>query len=417
VGCSLFGFYTTIGTLATNGMGAVLRSVASGSRASLVGAPEPMPLSYTGVAALDRQLTILVGFFSAIIDGDVAPEITLFYGWGLAQFAVAWSVLLLESRRHGNRGKPIIGGSAWLAVVGMLCQNLGYVFVGPLWLAAHLFISPVARLRPPSSGSDKTTSTPDRIALFAYLWDLALLPTSVTLSYIAPALLMSTPKLLDQAPTTHYGLVALWQVFPVVNVVLLSLLHAGCLSAFGSLALRDERDEPTGSPARAYLAAASGIYDFALTAAVGTQTAVVGLALLPVPLRATLASALPLAGQDAFFAFLRPLLDPRITLAGVFVPRSPFDPPTVNPTAYTSGELAPLALHFFQYDMYVGGGALLLWALYLHQTTVRNASLVGALKKVAFWFLMGGPNAAVVALLRDRDNVVLEYEEESKKTN
>lgn len=422
VGCSALGLYTTMVTLVNNGLGAVLTAAASGAATALAGAPEPLRRTYTGVAAVDRQLTVLVGFFSAAVDGGgaVPPECTLYYAWAMAQFAAGWTVLLLESRRAGSLGRAPLGGAVWLLLAGLLIQNVGYTVAVPLWLAAHLLRSPVARLRSPSvapdEGADPSAVGPG--ALFVPLWELALLPASVTLTFIAPAVLMSMPSLLGHSAATHYGLLAVWQAFPLWNLLVLWASSQVCPRVFGTLGRRHFVLDSKPWPLR-YKAWAARVYGFALGVAVAAQLPVLAVALAPSALRAAAAAA---AADHGLLSFLRPYLAPRVSLASIFLPPSPLNPPTVDPATYAAGELAPLAIYFLQYDVYIGGASLLLWALYLHQTGARNPSVVGALKKVGFWFLLGGPHAAVVALLKDRDAALLseydEDEEESpKKTN
>lgn len=71
-----------MGSASRNGLGTVLKDVVSGSRSTLLGAPEPFKRHYTGIAAVDSQLSLTVAFFSAMIDGDVSPENMAFYVWG-----------------------------------------------------------------------------------------------------------------------------------------------------------------------------------------------------------------------------------------------------------------------------------------------------------------------------------------------
>ncbi|KAI0128516.1 hypothetical protein BJ170DRAFT_621881 [Xylariales sp. AK1849] len=398
LGCSAFGAYATIGAMTSNGFGDVLSAVASGKRSTLLGAPEPFRRSFTGIGPIDNQLTILVGFFSAVFDGDVPPENTLFYVWGMAQFAAGWTIVLLEGSRAGNQGRLV----SWTGTFGLIMQNMSWTFTLPIWLAIHLLTSPVARLR----NGDGAAA---RKSLFALLWDMALIPSSVTLAFIGPAILMSMPRLLNQSPSTHYGMVAFWQAFPLWNVLLLKLLHEGLLFAIGSLELQDEEGRRT-TPGKGYVNAVAGVYEFALAVLVCSNVPILALAIAPAPLRSVLASTFP-----SYASFVE-----RGTFANIFIPYSPSASPTVVPTAYASGDLAPLAVQFLQYDMFVASVPFLLWALYLHQTTVENPSIVHAVRKAGYWLVLGGPHAAVVALLRDRDTVVLEGDEPSKavkKTN
>ncbi|KAI1854539.1 hypothetical protein JX265_007591 [Neoarthrinium moseri] len=388
VGCSVFGAYATIGSLKHNGLGAVLRGVASGDRSSLLGAPEPFKRSYTGVAAIDGQLRILVLFFSALLDGAVPPETRLFYLWGMGQFVAGWTLVLLESLRAGNRGRAV----SWIATFGLIFQNISWTVALPIWLAMHLLTSPVAKLR--NGDGDAARKT-----LFVLLWDMALIPSSVTVGFIAPAILMPMSELLHQSAATHYNWIAIWQAFPLWNALMLQALHQALLFVVGSLELRDEKGEKT-TPGKGYVTAAADVYGFALTVATFSHVPVLALSVLPPPLRKLLASFFP-----SYATYIE-----RGTFANIFVPHSPSSPPSVVPTAYASGDLAPVAIQFLQYDLFVASVPFLLWALYLYQTTVKNPSLVTALKNVGYWTLIGGPHAAVAVLLRERDDTVLEGE-------
>lgn len=71
-----------MGAASRNGLGAVLKDVVRGSRSVLLGAPEPFKRCYTGIAAIDAQLSLAVALFSTLIDGDVPPENFAFFVWG-----------------------------------------------------------------------------------------------------------------------------------------------------------------------------------------------------------------------------------------------------------------------------------------------------------------------------------------------
>ncbi|KAI0969226.1 hypothetical protein F4678DRAFT_439771 [Xylaria arbuscula] len=393
IGASLFGFDATIVTLMSNGLGKALTAVTQGTTASLKGAPSPYFGAYTGVDAVDGQLGAMVTFFSAIIDGNVSWDATLFYVWGMAQFAAAWTVLVLEAKRAGNRGRMV----SWIGTVGIVFQNLTWTFTVPLYLALHLLTSPTAKLR--NGDGDGA-----RRSLFVYLWDLALLPMSVTLTFIVPAIFMSMPRLLDQSAATHYKWIAVWQPFPAFTVAGLGFLHYACYYALGSLRPVDEENEPTTN-GHGYMVAVRGVYEFALALCGTTHLPIVLLTLMPAAGREFLSHAFP---------YYAPVFR-GLSFADTFVPRPWYAPPSVNPAAYRSGELGVLAQHFLHYDFYVGTAPLLVWALYLHQRTVKNPDLGKALLRAAFWFLIGGPAAAVVILLWDRDAVTEEGEEELKK--
>ncbi|KAI0011860.1 hypothetical protein F4779DRAFT_160592 [Xylariaceae sp. FL0662B] len=391
VGLSAVGFRSTFLPLLHNGLGAVLNSLADGTTAVLPGAPAPLKRSYTDIGALDRQLVLLVGFFSPLIDGDPGWSTTAFYAWGMAQFAAAWTLLVLEGLRSGNRARAV----SWVGTVGMIVQTMTWTVTAPLYLALHLATSPVARLR--GGNGDGA-----RRALFVYLWDLALLPPAVTLGFVLPALCMSLPGPLRHSAGAHYAWLAFWQAFPVWTVGALAAMHTTCYWAVGSLSLgpRGARGRPA-PPGHGFAAAAAGVYEFALAVCGAAHVPIVAVSLLPDALRSRLGAALPAAAA--------PVLA-QVRFRDVFVPFRVSGPPAVDPAGYAAGDLAPLVLHFLQYDMYVGHAALLLWAAYLHATTVRDPSLVKTLRVAGFWFLVGGPAGAAAGLLWDRDEVVKEGE-------
>lgn len=392
IGASLFGFKATILTMLDNGLGDVLSAVSGGTTTSLRGAPSPFVRTYTGVAAADYQLSAMVSFFSAIVDGDVSWDITMFYVWGMAQFAAGWTLLVLEAKRVGNRGRLV----SYVGAVGFLFQNVTWTFTVPLYLALHLVTSPVARLR--SGDGDGA-----RRALFVYLWDLALLPMAVTLTFIVPAIFMSMPRLFGQSAATHYHWIAVWQPFPIWTVLALGFLHYACYYILGSLSPVDEENEPT-APGHGYMVAVRGVYEFALALCAATHIPIVALTLMPAAGREFLSHAFP---------YYAPVFR-TLSFANAFVPRPWYASPTVDPATYRSGDLAPLAQHFLHYDFYVGTVPALIWSMYLYQRTVANPSVVKMLRRAGFWFLLGGPAAAAVILNWDRDAVTEAGEEELK---
>lgn len=390
IGCSLFGVYATLGALPKTGAGLILRDLASGKATVLRGAPEPFRRIYTGVAPVDKTLSILVGFFAGLLsDPGAGWDASAFVVWMIGQAGGAWTLLLLEGLRAGNRGRAV----SFVGTLGFLFQNLTFTFVVPLYLALHLLTSPSARLR--SGDGDGA-----RRALFVYLWDLAVLTSTVTLTFLAPALLMTMPDAFGHSAATHYRWLAVWQLFPVWNVILQWVAHKTGYFLLGSMVPRDDAGRET-TPGVAFSVAVAGVYEFALTLCVGSHLPVAVLALLPGPLRALLVAKLP--------AILAPVVE-QATLARTFVPYPLSAPPTVSPAGYQPGELSSIGVNFLQYDIYAGSVPFLLWAMYLHQTTVKNPDFFGMLRKAGFWFAVGGPVAASVALIWDRDEVVKEGE-------
>lgn len=61
---------------------------------------------YTGIKALDKQLTTLVGFFYTATDGNRIDVALTFLNLG-SQVLAAWMLITLESYRTGNQGKML----------------------------------------------------------------------------------------------------------------------------------------------------------------------------------------------------------------------------------------------------------------------------------------------------------------------
>lgn len=72
----------------------------------LPGTKEPLKTVFTGIPAIDYQLTILTLCFWEQVDGS-NPSSSLFCFHFATQAACGWGLLLLESLRHGNRWRII----------------------------------------------------------------------------------------------------------------------------------------------------------------------------------------------------------------------------------------------------------------------------------------------------------------------
>lgn len=72
----------------------------------LPGTTDFLLTKYTGVAAIDKQLTVLVTFFAPVLD-DNNHALKLFSIFGLGQFGAGWMVMMMESLRYGNQGRIV----------------------------------------------------------------------------------------------------------------------------------------------------------------------------------------------------------------------------------------------------------------------------------------------------------------------
>ena len=95
------GYYTTWYFFSHNGTANHLAYVRQ--LQLLPGTQEPVRTVFTGLPALDDQLTVLTLFFWEIVNGSTAPSASLFCFYFATQLACGWGLLVLEGSRHGNR--------------------------------------------------------------------------------------------------------------------------------------------------------------------------------------------------------------------------------------------------------------------------------------------------------------------------
>ncbi len=101
---SAWSFWTLWGFPYTNGMLAMLADLHRPG-ASIPGPSfAPMKQVYTGLKAIDAQLTTLVAFFYTVIDGTRADVSLAGLDFG-AQVVAVWVLFTVEGLRWGNRGK------------------------------------------------------------------------------------------------------------------------------------------------------------------------------------------------------------------------------------------------------------------------------------------------------------------------
>ncbi|KAL8872009.1 MAG: hypothetical protein Q9174_002287, partial [Haloplaca sp. 1 TL-2023] len=93
----------------------------------------PLRKSYTGIALIDYQLTVLVLFFYNIVDGshpNACLQVYHFFG----QAPAGYTLLLLEGLRHGNKLRAISFITFW----GLAFQLATFAVVIPVYFALNL---------------------------------------------------------------------------------------------------------------------------------------------------------------------------------------------------------------------------------------------------------------------------------------
>ena len=96
------GYYGTWHILLNNGTTKFMSSIRDIGPRILPGTNEPLQIVYTGIPAIDYQLTVLTLFFWSLVDGS-QPSASLFSYHFATQVACGWGLLVIESLRPGHR--------------------------------------------------------------------------------------------------------------------------------------------------------------------------------------------------------------------------------------------------------------------------------------------------------------------------
>ncbi|KAG4030298.1 hypothetical protein MFRU_012g00410 [Monilinia fructicola] len=353
---------------------------------------------YTGIKGIDKQLAVLVTFFAPVCDSrNSALRLNSIYGFG--QFGAAWTLLVMESLRSGNKGRVV----SFIGTVGVIFQNISYAVTVPLYLFIHLLTSPVAKPFPGTYANS--------VLLISSI-DLKILPLSIILSYIVPSILMGLDAPSIVSGPTHQKLIAFWQPFPIWTIIIQWTLRSFFQFIGSRLTSKDTKQppEPLGA---SYLSNAKHVYRFLLITCALTHLPVLLIALIPA---SAIIDILPKLAPYASLNFF-----------DIYVPYFPF------PLSQRVADLASGSHVFLQWDLTTGSTALLVWAILLYRNATTEKSIVdpkvslpsyqirellagegnkaGALRrkllvKIGVWTLVAGPIGAATALLWERDEIV-----------
>lgn len=257
--------------------------------------------------------------------------------------------------------------------MGIIFQNISYTITVPVYLVIHILTSPLAQ--PPSRESAHFFEVDDL--------DLKLLPLCTLAALVLPSIAMFVPSPSLVPGPTHYTLIAIWQAFPLWH----SALH---------WTLKRVLPAPSPRPRNHHSPSAAPAYKLILFFAIASHTALLAIALIP-------ASAVPGTWSPVFAA---------VDFRSAFVPAPLWEPPALDAAVAAAvpvpaDALAPLARYFLQWDVYCGGVAVMLWAMYLRRVVGgSDGGSAGMLRKVLGWGLVGGPVAVAAVVLWDRDGVL-----------
>jgi hypothetical protein len=298
-----------------------------------------------------------------------------------------------------------------IGLVGFIFQNVTYTVTTPLWLFAHLLTSPVSK---PFPGKHANS------VLLVSSLDLKIIPIAITLSYLLPSVLMALPSPQYFTIKTHQMLLALWQAFPLLTVIIHRILHSITSRLTNYFLPADQHRRPPIPLGTSYLHNAKNVYRFVLTICIATHLPILLLSLFPVYMLPSLSPLDPLSSS------------PFLTLISQ-TPSTIFIPPLTFPNAKIAN-LAEGVQTFLQWDVYIGSSAFILWAMLLYRNATTEKAIVdpdtslpkyrellaGEKKtdrgedrewrklcfKVVSWGVLAGPAGVVARLLWERDSIV-----------
>ncbi|KAI9844627.1 MAG: hypothetical protein M1837_005479 [Sclerophora amabilis] len=365
-------YYCTWGLSERNGHFKSVEQVGSAIPNVLPRTDAALKRSYVGIEPIDDLLTTLTILFWPALDGS-SPQLSLFSFHFAGQVVPLCVVLMVESRRLGNKWRIVSFITLWILVF----QVAGFTNVIPFYALIHLFTSPTASLRATSPNTPSTN-------LLVSLPDLVALPISVTLGHIAPAILMSLPSPTFFSFNTRQTLLSLWQVFPVT----ISLLQFVLSSLISVVLPYEPQYHSTAERNARTLRFLRRVYIFGFTISSITHIA-------------------------TWTISLSSIVVPMIFDAGLvdnFSPARVFLPPLPNSTAPAT-DLGEGLLFFLHYDEYLGFLSLGIWATALYRGADAKGLTLGGwvrlLAKIVGITVVAGPATAALALIWARDELIL----------
>lgn len=260
-------------------------------------------------------------------------------------------------------------------------QGVGYGVIMPLYSVVHLLTSPTAVPNPATLAKQiQTLENPG----------LSTLPGSIIIGYILPAVLMSLPIF---PPKVHQYLVVVWQLFPIWVVSLQYIL--GLCYKYYSANPQYKRRWESGHTHSSELMMLHRAYVFAFTISTLTH----------------MASILIVVSAKYFPSLFSPLASGSFSFVDVFLP----------PNFHSHAQIKDMvqgAHNLFQYDQYVGSTASIVWAVTLHYNSPGQSLTKRQWLWLAFeiWgvSMVSGPAAAFVTLMWNRDERIIEADEQVK---
>lgn len=366
---SAAGYYATWYILLNNGTTDYMAHIRDVGPRLLPGTKEPVRTVYTGIPAIDYQMTVLALFFWEIVDGS-NPAGSLFCFHFATQIACGWGLVMIESLRHGNRWTLI----SFVGIWGIFVQNAAYAVIMPNWCIAYLSTS---RMVSSKRVSDFLVDVPNLVGI----------AISVILGYVLPTILMSlpAPSIIDY--DLKQWLMTFWQFFPVWVSVVQGIVPY-LLPRFGG---------SSGAPNSHILRSMRIMYAGLLSTAGIGQAATMAI----------------MATSKFFPGLFAP------EYVSVFNPSRVFLPAAISPSIKMPS-IGAGTLLLLQYDHLIGSTSMALWSTLLFVNTYRNGVNKQSLALVVFGgvilMALTGPLGYATAYIWARDElIIVEAERDGKK--
>lgn len=266
-----------------------------------------------------------------------------------------------------------------------MVENVLMALIVPVYCVVHLVTSPTAL--PPSSSSLVQRKT----SLLVHPAELTVLPWSIALGCLGPTAMI---LLSETGSKTQQIWVAVRQIHPVLSAIFHLVLSFFTTSqaSFGTPAQRN----------RIVMLSLQKVYNFAMFIAVIPHVATVTLMIL--------SQTLPAMFGSGYATYFSP--------AAVFWPTAFWSYDDTKVVSVAEG-----AHMFLQWDELVGVAAILVWAAALNRQALAGqpqaSGFLSMCWKIVLMSVVGGPVAAAISLIRERDEYTLELPDDdasAKKT-
>ncbi|KAK5140539.1 hypothetical protein LTR04_002954 [Oleoguttula sp. CCFEE 6159] len=378
---AIIGALGTWGLAMKNGQFSLIESALTASTPLLPSSNVPMKTHWSGIRAVDKQLTLLNMFFWPVVDGsNLAASLQALKFAG--EFTGIWVLLEVEGFRVGNRLRLI----SFTTIINLLFQNIAIGIVLPLYCALHLLTSPTVYLNPRYSSSLRQT------ALLVHPTELRILPYSVFIGILTPTLFAALPSPAIVSHTTHQAALVLWQLFPLwagLSQLLLSMRSTkDTTMAYQSSTERNGR----------VLKGLERVYGFAFAIVAVTHIAPLAISLI--------AAMKPDALPGKYAAYVDTLH-----------PANAFLPSRFWGHVKMVDSIGEGSLEFLKWDELVSTTSVLVWACALNWQAAAEhniQSLAVMVAKTLLLLVFAGPVGAAILLVAERDEAVLSAADEAE---